>query len=165
MPRAANYLQDAQLLLARNRQESAASLLYEAAKSSINAIANLHGENPGPTANKTRVFREVTAHYRYSALLQTGWDTAQRLHTHCDQHFLDESDLNNGVPSLSTSSSKCLPCSSRKAKPPRPATLRNPPRDLRNQPPPYSQTRRPVLTYQPQHSTPLLRQSGEAGKA
>ena len=94
---AGNYLQDAQLLLAHNRQESAACLLYEAAKSSINAIANLHGENPGPTINKTRIFREVTARRHDRALLHTGWDTAQRLHTHCDQHFLGESDLNNGV--------------------------------------------------------------------
>ena len=94
---AGNYLQDAQLLLARNRPESAASLLYEAAKSSINAIANLHGDNPGPTINKTRVFREVTAQRRDRALLQTGWDTAQRLHTHCDQHFLGESDLDNAL--------------------------------------------------------------------
>ena len=92
---AANYLQDAQLLLARNRQESAASLLYEAAKSSINAIANLRGENPGPTINKTRVFREFTTQRPDGALLQSGWDAARTLHTHCDQHFLSESDLNN----------------------------------------------------------------------
>jgi len=94
---AANYLQDAQLLLSRNRKESAASLLYEAAKSCINAVANLHGENPGPTINKTRVFREITAQLPDGALLQAGWDAARTLHTHSDQHFLSESDFNDNV--------------------------------------------------------------------
>ena len=94
---AANYLQDAQLLLARNRQESAASLLYEAAKSGLNAIANLRGENPGPTINKTRVFREFTAQRPDGALLQSGWDAARTLHTNSDQHFLSESDFNDNV--------------------------------------------------------------------
>ena len=94
---AANYLQDAQSLLTRNRRESAASLLHEAAKSSINAIANLHGENPGPTITKTRVFLEITAQRPDSGRLQSGWDAARRLHTHCDQHFLGENDLANSL--------------------------------------------------------------------
>ena len=65
---AGGYLEDAQDLMQRNRAESAASLLYEAAKSSINAIANLHGENPGPTDRKVealgRIQARLTARWR-----------------------------------------------------------------------------------------------------
>ena len=94
---AGNYLADAQHLLQRNRPESAASLLYEAAKSSINAVANLHGENPGHTDNKARALRAIMVQHPTPELLQDGWEAARKLHIHCDQHHLGEEEFRDGL--------------------------------------------------------------------
>ena len=85
---AGNYLADAQHLLSRNRPESAASLLYEAAKSSINAVANLAGDNPGHTDHKTRALQSIAAVSPDGDQLLVGWESARQLHIHCDQHHL-----------------------------------------------------------------------------
>ena len=94
---AGNYLADAQHLLRRNRPESAASLLYEAAKSSINAVANLRGENPGHTDNKARALLAIMGQSPTPALLQDGWEAARKLHIHCDQHHLGEEEFGDGL--------------------------------------------------------------------
>ena len=88
-----NYLADAQFLLQRDRPESAASLLYEAAKSSINAVANLRGENPGHTDHKTRALQAIMEQHPTPELLQDGWDATRKLHIHCDQHHLGEEEF------------------------------------------------------------------------
>ena len=90
---AGGYLEDAQDLMQRNRSESAASLLYEAAKSSINAVANLHGENPGPTDRKVEALGRILERHPELTLLREGWDAARKLHLHCDQHFLNDTDV------------------------------------------------------------------------
>ena len=94
---AGNYLADAQHLLQRNRRESAASLLYEAAKSSINAVANLQGENPGHTDNKTRALQGIMERHPTPELLQDGWEATRKLHIHCDQHHLGEEEFADGL--------------------------------------------------------------------
>lgn len=92
---AGNYLADAQHLLARNRPESAASLLYEAAKSSINAVANLGGDNPGYTDNKTRALQSIAAALPDGDKLLVGWESARTLHIHCDQHHLNDEEFSD----------------------------------------------------------------------
>ena len=94
---AGNYLADAQDLLQRNRQESAACLLYETAKSSINAIANMNGENPGHTDNKARARQAIMAQHPTPELLQDGWEAARKLHIHCDQHHLGDEEFGDGM--------------------------------------------------------------------
>ena len=92
---ARNYLTDARHLLARNRPESAASLLYEAAKSSINAVANLSGDNPGHTDNKTRALQSIAEELPDGNRLLVGWESVRKLHIHCDQHHLDDEEFSD----------------------------------------------------------------------
>ena len=90
---ASEYLADAQDLFQRNRPASGACLLYEAAKSSINAIANLRGENPGPTDRKAEALRQIAEGYSDPERLRAGWEGARKLHIHCDQFFLNDADF------------------------------------------------------------------------
>ena len=92
---AGNYLADAQHLLARNRPESAASLLYEAAKSSINAVDNLRGDNPVYTDNKTRALQSIASVLPGDDKLLVGWESVRKLHIHCDQHHLGNEEFSD----------------------------------------------------------------------
>ena len=81
------YLADAQELFRRNRPASGACLLYEAAKSCINAVANLRGENPGPTDRKVEVLGQINQSYPNPERLRNGREGASRLRIHVTSSF------------------------------------------------------------------------------
>ena len=92
MARATSYREDAGLMLEQyDKPYSAAALLYESAKQSINAIANLRGQNPGAVGAKKAYLRNLISRppgNRYDLL--RGWDAATRLHIHADRGHLTE---------------------------------------------------------------------------
>jgi len=85
-------LEDANLMLGQyNRPDPAAALLYESAKQSINANANLNGQNPGAIGAKKAYLRNLTSRTpgNQSDLMQ-GWEAVTRLHIHADRGHLTE---------------------------------------------------------------------------
>ncbi len=92
MARATSYREDTNLMLELyDKPYSAAALLYESAKQSINAIANLNGQNPGAVGAKRTFLRNLTRRppgNRYDLI--RGWEAATRLHIHADRGHLTE---------------------------------------------------------------------------
>ena len=92
--RARNYLQKATLLLEDYADiDSAAALMYEAAKQCINAIANQRGTNPGKTGGKVNVLRALVEQRPDYPYLMRNWRLVTRLHAHADQGFMTEADF------------------------------------------------------------------------
>ena len=75
------------------RLASAGALLYEAAKQSVNAVANLNGRNPQTNQEKRAELRTIAdthTTYRYLARdARSAWD----LHIHADQAHLTPDEL------------------------------------------------------------------------
>lgn len=92
--RARNYLQKAALLLENYADiDSAAALMYEAAKQCINAIANQRGNNPGKTGGKVNVLRALVEQRADYPNLMRNWRAATRLHAHADQGFMTQAEF------------------------------------------------------------------------
>ena len=92
--RARNYLQKAELLLEDYEDmDSAAALMYEAAKQCINAIANQRGTNPGKTGSKVDVLRALVEQQSDYPNLTRNWRAATRLHAHADQGFMTQAEF------------------------------------------------------------------------
>ena len=90
---ARRYRHNANALRSQGENASAGALLYEAAKSCINAVANQQGSNPVKTAVKFRFLQSLAAVTVTESDLIDGWDNAESLHTHADQFHLDDSDF------------------------------------------------------------------------
>ena len=87
-PFRALYNLDADIRLA-----SAGALLYEAAKQSVNAVANLNGCDPQANHKKMAALRTIAnAHPKYSDLLDDS-RKAWQLHIHADQAHLTPDEL------------------------------------------------------------------------
>lgn len=65
--------------------DSAGALIYEAAKQSVNAVANLRGRDPQDNHAKLAEIRSIIADSLTSLDLRDGADSAWRLHIHADQ--------------------------------------------------------------------------------
>ena len=93
--RVISYREDANLMLEiYDRPYSAAALLYESAKQSINAVANLNGQNPGAVGAKKAYLRNLISlppGNRFDLL--RGWESATQLHIHADRGHLTEEDF------------------------------------------------------------------------
>lgn len=87
-----SYREDANLMLERyDKPYSAAALLYESAKQSVNAVANLNGQNPGAVGAKRAYLRSLTRQYSHDQFnLIRGWEFATRLHIHAGRGHLTE---------------------------------------------------------------------------
>ena len=92
MARARSYREDAILLLDQHsKPDSGAALLYESAKQSVNALANLNGQNPGAVGAKRAYIRNLASRLPSSRFdLLRGWEAATRLHIHADRGHLTE---------------------------------------------------------------------------
>ena len=89
--RARNYSRQAALLLQRDSdRDSAAALLYEAAKQYVNAVANRLGDNPATVGAKLRSLREVAEFNIAPQDLVENWQAAVRLHIHADRGHLTQ---------------------------------------------------------------------------
>ncbi len=95
MARTRSYREDANLMLERyDKPDSAASLLYESAKQSINAVANLNDQNPGAVGAKKAYLRNLASQPFGSQFdLLRGWDSATQLHIHADRGHLTTGDF------------------------------------------------------------------------
>ncbi len=92
--RSRNYRSQAGLLLERDSDtDSASALLYEAAKQCINAVANVHGDNPGTTGAKMNALRRISEREPDGSKLMRNWEDALRLHIHADRGHLSDSEL------------------------------------------------------------------------
>ena len=65
--------------------DSAGALIYEAAKQSVNAVANLRGRDPQDNHAKLAEIRSIIADSLTSLDLRDGADSAWQLHIHADQ--------------------------------------------------------------------------------
>ena len=90
---ARRYWHNANALRNQGENASAGALLYEAAKSCINAVANQQGSNPVKTAVKFRFLQSFARARAAERELLNGWRSAESLHTHADQFHLDDSDF------------------------------------------------------------------------
>ena len=90
---ARRYWHNANTLRSQGENASAGALLYEAAKSCINAVANQQGSNPVKTAVKFLFLQSFAAATATESDLFDGWGGAESLHTHADQFHLDDSDF------------------------------------------------------------------------
>ena len=95
MERALSYREDAVFLLQRyDRPYSAAALIYESAKQTINAVANLNGQNPGAVGAKKAYLRNLVSQPPGNRFdLIRGWESATQLHIHADRGHLTEEDF------------------------------------------------------------------------
>ena len=95
LARATSYHEDANLMLELyDKPYSAAALLYESAKQSINAVANLNGQNPGAVGAKRAFLRNLASQPFGSQFnLIRGWEAAMQLHIHADRGHLEEIDF------------------------------------------------------------------------
>ena len=92
--RARNYRRQAGLLLERDSDaDSASALLYESAKQCINAVANLHGTNPGTTGAKMNALRAISEQEPDDLNLVDNWNAATELHVHADRGNLIGSEF------------------------------------------------------------------------
>ena len=92
--RARNYRRQAGLLLERDSDaDSASALLYESAKQCINAVANLHGTNPGTTGAKMNALRAISEQEPDDLNLVDNWNAATKLHVHADRGNLTDSEF------------------------------------------------------------------------
>lgn len=92
---ATSYREDANLMLELyNKPYSAAALLYESAKQSINAVANLSGQNPGAVGAKKAYLRNLISRPLGNRFdLMQGWESATHLHIHADRGHLTQGDF------------------------------------------------------------------------
>ena len=90
---ARRYRHNANTLRSQRENASAGALLYESAKSCINAIANQQGSNPVKTGIKFRFLQSFAANESVASDLLDGRYAAESLHTHADQFHLDNSDF------------------------------------------------------------------------
>lgn len=95
-----SYREDANLMLELyDKPYSAAALLYESAKQSINAVANLSGQNPGAVGAKRAFLRNLASQPLGSQFdLVLGWEAATQLHIHADRGHLTEEDFRESWP-------------------------------------------------------------------
>ena len=70
-----------------------APLLYESAKQCINAVANLHGTNPGTTGAKMNALRAISEQEPDDLNLVDNWNAATKLHVHADRGNLTDSEF------------------------------------------------------------------------
>ena len=92
--RARNYRRQAGLLLERDSDtDSASALLYESAKQCINAVANLHGANPGTTGAKINALRAISEQEPDDLNLMENWYGPTMLHVHADRGNLTDSQF------------------------------------------------------------------------
>ena len=85
------YRADATMLLERDSQHSAGTLLYESAKQCLNAVANRRGRDPLYTRHKMEQLRVIGMLYPdVQPDLENGWRAAMALHIHADQGNLTE---------------------------------------------------------------------------
>ena len=88
------YRADATMLLERDSQHSAGTLLYESAKQCLNAVANSRGHDPVYTREKMQYLRVIGMLYpAVQANLEDGWRAAMALHIHADQGRLTEDEF------------------------------------------------------------------------
>lgn len=91
--RARNYQRQAQRMFGQdNDPDCAAILIYEAAKQCINAVANQHGLNPGPTGAKEDFLDSIAGHTGTPANLVSWWKSAAQLHIYADREHLSQTD-------------------------------------------------------------------------
>ena len=86
---ALRFRRNADALLQEGERESAGTLLYEAAKRCINAVANQGGSNPVRTVAKFQFLQSIVAQSHPNFDLIKGWHAAGDLHSHADQSHLD----------------------------------------------------------------------------
>ena len=90
---ALRFRNNADALRRQGEDESAGTLLYEAAKRCINAIANQQGVNPVVTSAKFQFLQSIAAQAGSSFNLMIGWRSARNLHAHADQSYLNDADF------------------------------------------------------------------------
>ncbi len=100
--RAGEYQELAQRLLADSsnsngetdiQADAAGALLYEAAKQSVNAVANLRGQDPQENQAKLAELRNIAQDYPEVPNLTRGAREAWNLHIHADQAGLAPAEL------------------------------------------------------------------------
>ena len=85
-----DYRRNADALRQQGEHPSAGALLYEAAKSCINAVANRQGRNPVKTTAKFQFLQALAASVAAGDDLLDGWRAANCRHIHADQLHLDD---------------------------------------------------------------------------
>ena len=91
---ARDYRRLAELLREQEGGDGAAgAILYEAAKQCINAVANQHGVNPGPTGAKVRFLDSLAEVEMEIPYLLRNWHSASDLHINADRLTMRQDDL------------------------------------------------------------------------
>lgn len=74
-------------------RDASGSLLYEAAKQCISAVASQQGMNPGPTGSKIRFLRNLASSVGAMPNLLDNWQAASALHVNADRLHLSEPEF------------------------------------------------------------------------
>ena len=92
--RAEEYLNLARFLQGEGIVLASGELLYLAAKRSVNAHANLNGENPTRTGSRRAYIRKLADAGEYGDYdLLVGWAAVNKLHGLADQEMQSDEDL------------------------------------------------------------------------